>query len=146
MGRVEDKNLLKKTYETSNSKYLGFLYHKQVIDLELSSDASIALYDLNLETQHEYGMANKILEAMMCGLPVITNIAHEIINETGCGILVEYDNVKQIKEAIIALRDNLELRTILGNNGRRAFVEKYNWMTMEDKLFKSYETLLFGID
>ena len=146
MGRVEDKNLLKKTYETSNSKYLGFLDHKQVIDLELSSHATIALYDLKLETQHQYGMANKILEAMMCGLPVITNIAHEIINETGCGILVEYDNTKQIKEAIIVLRDNPELRTRLGNNGRRAFLEKYNWMTMEDKLFKSYETLLSGID
>jgi len=140
MGRVEDKNLLKKTYETSNTKYLGFLDHNQVIDLERSSDATIALYDLNLETQHEYGMANKILEAMMCGFPVITNIAHELINETGCGILVEY-NTKQIKEAIIALRDDPELRARLGNNGRRAFLEKYNWGTMEDKLFKSYETL-----
>ena len=120
--------------------------HNQLLDLELSSDAIIALYDFNLQTQHEYGMANKILEAMMCGLPVITNIVDEIINETGCGILVEYDNTKQIKEAIIVLRDNPEVRTRLGNNGRRAFLEKYNWMAMEDKLFKSYETLLSGID
>jgi glycosyltransferase involved in cell wall biosynthesis len=145
MGRIEDKNLLKKIHKTSNSKYVGFLDHKQLIDLELSANASIALYDLNLETQHEYGMANKILEAMMCGLPVITNIAHEIIKETGCGILVDYENVKQIKEAIISLRDNPELCTKLGENGRRAFLEKYNWMIMEEKLLKSYESLFSGI-
>jgi glycosyltransferase involved in cell wall biosynthesis len=146
MGRVEDKKLLKKTYEISNSKYVGFLDHNQLLDLELSSDALIALYDFNLQTQHEYGMANKILEAMMCGLPVITNIAHEIINETGCGIIVQYDNVKQIKEAIVALRDNPEFRTRLGNNGRRAFLEKYNWMAMENRLFKIYDTLFSGIE
>jgi glycosyltransferase involved in cell wall biosynthesis len=145
MGRIEDKNLLKKIHKTSNSKYVGFLDHKQLIDLELSANASIALYDLNLETQHEYGMANKILEAMMCGLPVITNIAHEIIKETGCGILVDYENVKQIKEAIISLRDNPELCTKLGENGRRAFLEKYNWMIMEEKLLKSYESLFSSI-
>jgi glycosyltransferase involved in cell wall biosynthesis len=146
MGRVEDKNLHKKINETSNCKYLGFLNHKQVIDLELSSDAIIALYDLNLETQHEYGMANKILEAMMCGLPVITNIADEIINESGCGILVTYESDEEIKETIIALRDKPDLRASLGNNGRRAFLEKYNWTFMEEKLFNSYEKLLAGID
>lgn len=142
MGRVEDNKLLERTYETSHTKYVGFLDHNRLIDLELSSDAIIALYDMNLQTQHKFGMANKILEAMMCGLPVITNIAHDILNETGCGILVEYDNVKQIKEAIITLRDNRELRTRLGNNGRRAFLEKYNWTIMESKLFKNYEKLL----
>jgi glycosyltransferase involved in cell wall biosynthesis len=146
MGRVEDRKLLQKTYGISNCKYIGFLDHNQLLDLELSSDAIIALYDSNLQTQHEYGMANKILEAMMCGLPVITNIAHEIITETECGILVEYDNIKQIKQAIIALRDNPELRSKLGNNGRRAFLEKYNWTTMEDRLFKIYDTLFSGIE
>lgn len=142
MGRVEDKNLLEKIYKISNCKYLGFLDHEKVLNLEQSSDATIALYDLNLETQHEYGMANKILEAMMCGLPVITNIAHEIIKETGCGILVDHDKPRQIKDAIITLRDNPELRMKLGNNGRRAFLEKYNWTVMEDKLLKSYGNLL----
>jgi glycosyltransferase involved in cell wall biosynthesis len=102
----------------------------------------IALYDSNLQTQHKYGMANKILEAMMCGLPIITNIAHEIVKDTGCGIIVEYDNVEQIRKAIISLRDNRELRKKLGNNGRKAFLEKYNWTTMEKKLYKIYEDLL----
>jgi glycosyltransferase involved in cell wall biosynthesis len=142
VGRVEDNHLLKKIYRNSNSKYVGFLDHNQLVNLETNSDAIIALYDLNLQTQHRYGMANKILEAMMCSLPIITNIAHELIRETGSGLLVEYDNDKQIKQAIITLRDNHDLRSKLGKNGRRAFIEKYNWPMMEVKLLKSYETLL----
>jgi glycosyltransferase involved in cell wall biosynthesis len=102
----------------------------------------IALYDSNLQIQHKYGMANKILEAVMCGLPIITNIAHEIVKDTGCGVIVEYDNAEQIKKAIISLRDNPELRKRLGDSGRKAFLEKYNWTIMEEKLYKIYEDLL----
>lgn len=118
------------------------LVHTRLLDLELSCDAIIALYDSNLQTQQEYGMANKILEAMLCGPPVITNIACEIINETECGILVQYDNINQIKHATITLRDNHALRTRFGSNGRRAFLGKYNWNTMEKKLFMIHDTLL----
>ena len=145
-GRIEDRKLLTRTYEKSNCKYIGFLDHKQLLDLELRSDVIIALYDFNFQTQHEYGMANKILEAMMCGLPVITNIADEIISETGCGLLVNYHNVKEIRQAIITLRDSPELRTRLGNNGRRAFLDKYNWKVMEDRLLKIYDILLSGTE
>ena len=143
-GRIENRKLLKKTYGKPNCKYIGFLDHKQLLDLELRSDAIIALYDSKLQTQHAYGMANKILE--MCGLPVITNIADEIIRETECGLLVNYYNLKEIKQAIITLRDNPELPTRLGNNDRRAFLEKYNWKAMEDRLLQIYDILLFGTE
>jgi len=141
-GRVENKELLNNITGVPNIKYLGYLDHNRIIDLETSSHVMIALYDSNLQIQHRYGMADKILEAMMCGLPIITNIAQEIVKETECGIIVEYNNVEQIKKAIIDLRDNPELRKKLGDNGRKAFLEKYNWTIMEDKLYKIYEDLL----
>jgi glycosyltransferase involved in cell wall biosynthesis len=34
------------------------------------------------------------------------------------------------------------LRKRLGNNGRKAFLEKYNWNAMEQKLYQIYEDLL----
>jgi glycosyltransferase involved in cell wall biosynthesis len=146
VGRVEDELLLKKIKQNSNSKYLGFLNHYQLVNLEINSDVLIALYDADLQTQHRHGMANKILEAMMCSLPIITNIANEFIKETQCGVLVEYNNDKQIKEAIITLRDNPSVREKLGQNGRKAFEEKYNWPMMEEKLLKSYESLFTHSD
>jgi len=142
VGRMENKKLLNNITNIPNIKYLGYLSHNKVIDLEASSDVMIALYDSNLQIQHRFGMADKILEAMMCGLPIITNIARQIIEDTGSGILVEYNNAQQITEAIVSLRDNPELRKKLGMNGRKAFLEKYNWTIMETKLYKIYEDLL----
>jgi len=141
-GKIKDKKLQHKITGTPNVKYLGFLDRKELLDFEASCHVMIALYDLNLQSQYEYGMANKVLEAMMCGIPIITNISHELVNETRCGLVVNYGDVKQIEEAINSLRDNPEMRRLLGTNGRKAFLEKYNWDRMEEKLLKTYENLL----
>jgi glycosyltransferase involved in cell wall biosynthesis len=143
-GRIEDKKLLNKIDGVSNIIYKGYLGHNEVLDLEVNSDTMIALYDLNLQIQNKYVMGNKLFEAMMFGVPVITNVAQQIINETDCGVIVKYDNTEQIKRAIITLRDNSELRKRLGSNGRKAFLEKYNWNLMEQRLYKVYDSLLNG--
>ena len=80
-GRVEDKRLLNEIGNTSNLTYLGFLDHSKVLTIELNSDAMIALYDLNANTQNRYVVGNKLFEAMMCGVPIITNVATEIVDE-----------------------------------------------------------------
>lgn len=141
-GKIKDAKLHEKMAVIPNIKYCGFLDRKELLDLEASSDVMIALYDLNLQPQYEYGMANKVLEAMMCGLPIITNISHDLVNDTKCGLIVEYGNMKQIKQAIVTLRDDLDLRRLCGTNGRKAFLEKYNWDKMEEKLLLAYEGVL----
>ena len=141
-GRVEDSSLLKKIDGIASIKYLGFLDRDEVLQIEANSDVMIALYDLKLQTQNKFVMGNKLFESMMCGIPLITNVAHDIVSETNCGIIVEYDNVEQIKQAIITLRDNPELRSKLGANGRKAFLEKYNWEIMEKRLYEIYDSLL----
>lgn len=141
-GRVEDNKLLNKLKGLPNVSYEGFIDHDKVLELEGASDLMIALYDLNLQTQNKFVMGNKLFEAMMCGVPILTNVAHEIVNETNCGTLVQYNNADQIKEVIIRLRDNPQLRKELGANGRKAFLEKYNWNVMEQKLYKIYDNLL----
>jgi len=80
---------------------------------------------------------------MMCGIPLITNMEQESVGtEVGCGIIVDYNNIDQIKEAIILLRDNEILRRKMGHNARRAFEEKYNWNRMEEKLYEIYGHLM----
>ena len=143
-GKVKDLQLHNKLGRIPNIKYYGFLDRNELLDLEINSHVMVALYDLKLQNQYEYGVANKVLEAMMCGVAVITNISHELINDAKCGLIVEYGNVKQIKQSIVTLRDNPELRRLYGSNGRKAFLEKYNWTKMEQKLYKMYDVLLNG--
>lgn len=141
-GKIKDVHLQNEIERVSNIKYHGFLDRKMLLDLEVNCDVMVALYDTRLQTQYEYGMSNKVLEAMMCGLPIITNISHELVNDTKCGIIVDYNNTSQIKNALISLKDSPDLRKFYGNNGRRAFLEKYNWARMEEKLHKTYDALL----
>ena len=141
-GKIKDMKLHDKITRTPNIKYYGFLDRKELLDLEASCDVMIALYDLNLQSQYEYGVANKVLEAMMCGVAVISNISLDLVNDTKCGILVDYGNVSQIRDAIVTLKDNPELRKFYATNGRQAFLKKYNWKIMEGRLYNICEDLL----
>ncbi len=138
-GRVGDKELLDKMLELPNVNYLGLLERAKSLELEANSDAMVVLYDLQYR-KNQLSSPNKIFEAMMCGVPLITNMEVDLIRDIECGIIVDY-NAEQVKEAIIKLRDSPKLRTELGKNGRKAFVEKYNWDSMERKLFQIYSSL-----
>ena len=74
------------------------------------------------------GMPKTLLEAMSCGLPVIgTNIdgSREVIEHGKNGILCDTDS-PSIREAIIALMQDKELKPRLGQNARTTIVENYS--------------------
>lgn len=66
---------------------------------------------------------------------------HILTHEVSCGLIVDYDDTNQIKNAIVTLRDKPELRRELGDNGRKALLQKYNWHIMDKELLKVYENL-----
>jgi len=140
-GRVLDKKLLNDLSKISNIKYEGLLKPEDALALEAMSDVMVILYDLDIPI-HKVANPNKTFEAMMFGIPLITNVTPQLIKETECGILVDYNNLNEIRTAIINLRDNEDLRLRLGENGKMAFEEKYSWDIMEKKLYKIYDELL----
>jgi glycosyltransferase involved in cell wall biosynthesis len=92
-----------------------------------------------LNTGYE-GMSHLILEAMACGLPVITtNVCGnpELIQNEQNGLLVEYNNKQQLKNAIIKLWKDADLRNKLIKNSHRT-LEKFN---LEDMINRTIETL-----
>jgi glycosyltransferase involved in cell wall biosynthesis len=140
-GRINEKAFLDENLNVNNVHYNGILSADDALKLEGHGDAIAVLYDLKIPINN-FAMPNKIFIAMMFGTPTITNIATDIIEEAKCGILVDYDSIDQIKNAIIRLRDDKELRDKLGNNGRKAFLQKYNWQIMEKKLYRIYDDLI----
>jgi len=141
-GRILDKQLFDKMLMLHNVEYKGQLLPSESLILEASSDVMVVMYDLHYD-KNRLSSPNKIFEAMMCGIPIITNMEQQLVGEeVGCGIIVDYDNISQIKEAIILFRDNVELRKKMGQKGRKAFLQKYNWARMEEKLYEIYSNLL----
>jgi glycosyltransferase involved in cell wall biosynthesis len=140
-GPIMDKELFVQINQSPRISYEGVFEPSDALALEKSSDVMIALYDTTI-AWNRITLPNKLFEAMMCGIPVITNIASEMVNDTKCGILVKnYYDVKEITDAIITLRDDNKLRKTLGENGRKAFLQRFNWHIMECRLYNLYENI-----
>lgn len=75
------------------------------------------------------GGPHPILEASACGIPVISTrvgIAPEFIKQGVNGILIER-SVSAIREAVIRLRDDRDLRIEMGRQARTAVEEAWTW-------------------
>ena len=81
---------------------------------------------------------------MHAGLPVIASnfpLWVEIVEKNKCGLLVDPMEPSDISNAILWVIDNPKEAREMGENGRRAVLEKYNWANEEKKLIKLYNTL-----
>ncbi len=90
------------------------------------------------------GMPKALLEAMACGLPVIgTNVdgINEVIEHGENGILCRTDP-KSIKEAIVTLMENEDLKQSLGESARRTIVNTYGFPRLVEKELKLMEGLV----
>jgi hypothetical protein len=122
-------------------KYKSLLQLSNALELEAYSDVIIILNDLN-EPINNFATPNKLFEAIMFGLLLITDIVPELINRVYYNIRINYNNINQKQGAVLVyLRDNIEICT-LGNNGHKAFLQKYNWTEMEQELYKIHGNLL----
>lgn len=140
------KEELDKLNEYKCVEYRGFLEKKEVIRVLDSALVGVATL-LNSGQYHRIDtMATKVYEYMAMGLPVIVSdypFARKLIEEEKCGICVDPENTEEIAQAINYLLDNPDIAKKMGENGRRAVLEKYNWGVEEKKLLKLYEELLY---
>jgi glycosyltransferase involved in cell wall biosynthesis len=78
---------------------------------------------------------------MMLGIPVVSSVCKDLVCGINCGVYVNYAS-DSIRNGIIRLRDNYELRAEMGANGRKAFEKENNWAIMEKKLLDIYANIL----
>jgi glycosyltransferase involved in cell wall biosynthesis len=56
-----------------------------------------------------------------------------------CGLLVDTENVDEVSETIIELLEIPEKAESMGANGRKAFLERFNWEKEEKKFLTFVE-------
>jgi len=90
--------------------------------------------------QESFGVA--ALEASAMGLPVIGSAVGgipEVVVDNKTGLLVQSGDIEALRDALLSLINNPQLRTGMGRKGRQ-FVEKnYIWSENVDNLHKEYE-------
>ena len=130
-----------------NADFIGRVPLDEVMPMTKKADAVFFMInpqDLN----NRIGLGNKQFEAMVCGRPIICTkgtYSGEITEEEEVGLTVEYDK-EGLKQAIVRLRDDAELRERLGRNALRAAATKYNWQKQEEKLIELYRSVTPGSD
>ena len=94
---------------------------------------------------HIDAQPNKMFEYMSSGIPVIASnfpLWREIVEGNDCGLCVDPLDPKAIAAAIDFMINNPERAREMGENGKRAVLEKYNWGVEEAKLLAFYQTIL----
>ncbi len=91
------------------------------------------------------GMPNVILEAMACGLPIITTKIPgivEIIDDGESGLLVPPKNVSALANALTTMLSNPEIALQYGKTARKQAVQDYSFQVLGERYFQIYQELL----
>jgi len=148
MGKVTTEYMseLQKHKSWNKVNYHGLVPQEEVKKILSSSAVGLALLSYSDNTCGKIGTLGntKLFEYMLAKLPVICTdfiLWKEIIDRWNCGICIPPGDVEALQKAMHYLIDNPKKAQIMGENGRRAVLEEFNWGIEEKKLLKLYKQL-----
>ncbi len=92
--------------------------------------------------QHESGVANKVFQYMLFGKPIIVSDCKpqlEVVNKEKCGLSFKSGDAIDLADKIKYLYNNRKECGVMGINGKKAVLEKYNAEIAGENLAKLYE-------
>lgn len=133
-------NLCKELNVDQKVKFLGFLDREEVV--KTFNNFDIAVFPSTLDSE-SFGVA--AVEAQACGVPVIvSNVGG--LPEATCpnvsSLLVQKENIDELKIALEKLVNDKELRMSMGKSGRKFVEENYNIENNFNEINKIYNELL----
>jgi glycosyltransferase involved in cell wall biosynthesis len=138
-GDVEQvRSILSATSWGKQVRLLGWVRGKE--KEETLAQASVFL----LPSYHE-GLPVALLEAMACGLPVISTPVGgipELVIDGETGFLIPPGDTRAMARKVTALLSDAELRGRIGTNARRCIKDKFEAKAIIEQLFSVYDTLM----
>lgn len=124
-------------------QFIGSISHEEVLRRTVEANLLFVFRGPKI-LANKYICGSKLLEAMMCGRPILANkgtsTAKKVLEEH-CGLVVDANSIEEIKNAIMMLRDNPKMCDELGANSRIAYEERYSWAIMEQRLLTLFREL-----
>lgn len=136
---------LRSMEEFSCIDYRGKLNRQEIASLLNQSSIGISLMSAGMQYNCTTNFNTKIYEYMAMGLPVILSCNQynkKTLEEWNFGIPVLPNDVEAVTAAIRYLLDHPDEARKMGENGRRAVKERFNWSIEEKKLLDLYEDVL----
>ena len=143
-GTAEYLNMLQSLPAWNKVDYKGWVQHTEIKKIYSKSIAGMAIHEsTQIMSRGTLGVI-KLFEFMEAKLPIICSdypLWRDIVDQYNCGICVDPNDVEEIKSAINFIIENPEEAKVMGENGRKAVIEKYNWETQEKVLLELYECI-----
>lgn len=108
------------------------------------STSKVGLVTYLPEPNHLAAQPNKLFEYMSAGIPVVASdfpLWRSLVQEAGCGLLVDPADPSQVAAAITWLLDNPGLAATMGARGQEAVASRLNWGTQSTALLELYARL-----
>ena len=115
---------------------------------ELMSSLNMATIAIspNLRIKQQIdGVHTKLFEYMAAGLPIVaSDLPHqvEVIGGNEAGLLAQPEDPETFARAILRLIDDRDLAYQLGQNGTKAFLEKYSWESQTAAIGDYYRSII----
>jgi len=127
----------------ANVKFISWVPYEE--KERLSAQAAMGIITYLPYANNTSCLPNKLFDYMLVSLPVIASdfpLYREVVEPYRCGLIVAPEEPKQIAEAMIHLIEHPQEARQMGESGRRAVRERYNWEQESAKLLGIYETVL----
>jgi len=138
VGYGEDLDYLKKMageYLNAGIYFTGKKDFKEAIGI-------IKACDIYIHPSYKGGgLSTSLLQAMCCAKPIIASPyegANEVIINKKTGILLKNNSAEEIKNGIMLLIQNKNLRNFLGKNAKNFIEENFSW----EKSVKKYKKII----
>jgi glycosyltransferase involved in cell wall biosynthesis len=122
---------------------LGLVNRETVREVLSRSVAGLVIF--HPLPNHVDAQPNKMFEYMSAGVPVIASdfpLWREIVHGNNCGLCVNPMDAAAVASAIDYLVEHPDKALEMGENGRRAVLQRYNWVQEEKKLYQYYQKVL----
>ena len=123
--------------ENESIRWLGSIPHEKLPQVLQSSDVFVIPQNIG-------GLGLSVLEAMSCGLPVITTAIGETTRllSSDEGVLVEPKNRPALVDAMQQLAEDAHLRKSMGERCRSKILRYYSWETQIHRLENVYKEVI----
>lgn len=118
----------------------GFMPNQAAKQLLPGKLAGLSL--LQNHPNYQVSQPTKIYEYLAAGIPVISTAlphAKTLINTADAGVIVDFDNAKQVVAEILNLANDSSAWQRLGKNGHRYVKQHHNWGVDQEKFVSALE-------
>jgi glycosyltransferase involved in cell wall biosynthesis len=141
-SKGELMNLAQQIGVSAKFVFTGAVPHEDVPMYINGSEVCLCTARNDTRNRIEGSSSLKILEYMACGKPLVVGNAEgnkDVIAESNAGLVVRPEHSHEMASAIIKLLKDKQLNQRLGENGRKAVIERYSSTSVAQRVAETFE-------